>query len=164
MHDSTELDDDLRMFQDSVRRMVEKEVAPIAAKIDQDDDMPHSLVPIFGELGLVQIMVPEEYGGPGGTLTMACMAKEESCYANKGECDPLEPGSCSPIHICTLIGNATEFSCFVSGGGSYLSIGSPCPSGSSPCANGSKTAGARRKRILLPGRTGLRCRSCVSHR
>ncbi|WP_370322107.1 acyl-CoA dehydrogenase family protein [Oricola sp.] len=82
MHDSTELDDDLRMFQDSVRRMVEKEVAPIAAKIDQDDDMPHSLVPIFGELGLVQIMVPEEYGGPGGTLTMACMAKEEVAKAS----------------------------------------------------------------------------------
>ena len=82
MHDSTELNDDLRMFQDSVRRMVEKEVAPIAAKIDQDDDMPHSLVPIFGDLGLVQIMVPEEYGGPGGTLTMACMAKEEVAKAS----------------------------------------------------------------------------------
>ena len=82
MLDSTELNEDLRMFQDSVRRMVEKEVAPIAAKIDQDDEMPHSLVPIFGDLGLVQIMVPEEYGGPGGTLTMACIAKEEVSKAS----------------------------------------------------------------------------------
>ena len=82
MLDSTELNEDLRMFQDSVRRMVEKEVAPLAAKIDQDDEMPHSLVPIFGDLGLVQIMVPEEYGGPGGTLTMACIAKEEVSKAS----------------------------------------------------------------------------------
>jgi alkylation response protein AidB-like acyl-CoA dehydrogenase len=82
MLDSVERNDDLHLFQESVRRMVEKEVAPIAARIDQDDDMPHSLVPIFGDFGLVQIMVPEEYGGPGGTLTMACIAKEEVARAS----------------------------------------------------------------------------------
>lgn len=82
MLDATHTNDDLRMFMDSVRKMVEKEVAPIAAQIDRDDDMPHSLVPIFGDLGLVQIMVPEEYGGPGGTLTMACLAKEEVAKAS----------------------------------------------------------------------------------
>jgi acyl-CoA dehydrogenase len=77
MLDRVDNTDDLQMFQESVRRMVENEVAPIAAQIDRDDEMPHSLVPIFGDLGLVQIMVPEEFGGPGGTLTMACIAKEE---------------------------------------------------------------------------------------
>ncbi|MBF9033239.1 acyl-CoA dehydrogenase [Rhodobacterales bacterium HKCCE2091] len=82
MLDATAVDDDLLMFRDMVRRMAEKEVAPIAAKIDQDDDMPHSLVPVFGDLGLVQIMVPEEYGGPGGTTTMACIAKEEVARAS----------------------------------------------------------------------------------
>ena len=74
MLDCTHADEDLIMFRDTVRRMAEKEVAPIAAKIDQDDDMPHSLIPIFGDLGLIQIMVPEAYGGPGGTTTMACIA------------------------------------------------------------------------------------------
>ena len=78
MLDSTHIDEDLLMFRDTVRRMAEKEVAPIAAKIDQDDDMPHSLVPIFGDLGLIQIMVPEEYGGPGGTTTMACILLKHS--------------------------------------------------------------------------------------
>ncbi|MAU44732.1 MAG: acyl-CoA dehydrogenase [Yangia sp.] len=82
MLDATEYDEDLIMFRDTIRRMVEKEVAPIAAKIDQEDHMPHSLVPIFGDLGLIQIMVPEEYGGPGGTLTMACIAKEEVSRAS----------------------------------------------------------------------------------
>lgn len=77
MLDATMQDDDQRLFRETVRRMVEKEVAPIAAQIDQEDEMPHSLIPIFGDLGLVQIMVPEAYGGPGGTTTMACIAKEE---------------------------------------------------------------------------------------
>ena len=82
MLDCTHADEDLIMFRDTVRRMAEKEVAPIAAKIDQDDDMPHSLIPIFGDLGLIQIMVPEAYGGPGGTTTMACIAKEEVARAS----------------------------------------------------------------------------------
>lgn len=82
MLDTTNVNEDLLMFRDMVRRMAEKEVAPIAARIDQDDDMPHSLVPIFGDLGLIQIMVPEEYGGPGGTTTMACIAKEEVARAS----------------------------------------------------------------------------------
>ena len=82
MLDNAMTDEDIQMFRDTVRRMTEKEVAPIAAKIDLEDDMPHSLVPIFGDLGLIQIMVPEEYGGPGGSLTMACIAKEEVARAS----------------------------------------------------------------------------------
>jgi alkylation response protein AidB-like acyl-CoA dehydrogenase len=82
MLDVVEGNEELTMFRDMVRRMVEKEVAPIAAQIDREDEMPHSLVPIFGDLGLIQIMVPEAYGGPGGTLTMACIAKEEVARAS----------------------------------------------------------------------------------
>ncbi|WP_118138332.1 acyl-CoA dehydrogenase family protein [Oceanicella sp. SM1341] len=82
MLDAATVDEDLVMFRDMVRRMVEKEVAPIAARIDRDDDMPHSLVPVFGDMGLIQIMVPEAYGGPGGTTTMACIAKEEVSRAS----------------------------------------------------------------------------------
>ncbi len=82
MLDTPKPDEELTMFRDSVRRMVEREVAPLAAQIDRDDEMPHSLVPIFGDMGLVQIMIPEEYGGPGGTTTMACIAKEEVSRAS----------------------------------------------------------------------------------
>jgi len=82
MLDTTGGNEDLVIFRDSVRRMVEKEIAPIAAQIDREDEMPHSLIPTFGDLGLLQIMVPEEYGGPGGTLRMSCIAKEEVARAS----------------------------------------------------------------------------------
>ena len=64
-------------FRDNVRRMVAKHVARIAAEIDETDRFPLELVKLFGEMGLMQLWVPERYGGPNGHLTMACIAREE---------------------------------------------------------------------------------------
>jgi alkylation response protein AidB-like acyl-CoA dehydrogenase len=64
-------------FRDSIRRMVERHVAPIAAEIDETDRFPTELVKLFGEMGLMQLFVPERYGGPEGNLTMVCIAREE---------------------------------------------------------------------------------------
>ena len=64
-------------FQESVRRVVDKHVAPIAAEIDESDRFPEEIVKLFGEMGLMQLWVPERYGGPEGNLTMMCIAREE---------------------------------------------------------------------------------------
>ena len=64
-------------FRDSIRRMVDRHVAPIAAEIDETDRFPEELLPIYGDMGLMQLWVPEKYGGPEGNLTMMCMAREE---------------------------------------------------------------------------------------
>jgi len=64
-------------FRDNVRKMVGKHVAPIAAAIDETDRFPLELVKLFGEMGLMQLWVPEQYGGPNGNLTMMCIAREE---------------------------------------------------------------------------------------
>jgi alkylation response protein AidB-like acyl-CoA dehydrogenase len=64
-------------FRDSIRRVVERHVAPIAAEIDENSRFPSELIPIYGDMGLMQLWVPEKYGGPEGNLTMVCMAREE---------------------------------------------------------------------------------------
>jgi alkylation response protein AidB-like acyl-CoA dehydrogenase len=64
-------------LRDSIRRMVDKEIRPIAAEIDASDRIPERLFHLFGDMGLMQLWVPEEYGGPGGDLTSVCLAREE---------------------------------------------------------------------------------------
>jgi alkylation response protein AidB-like acyl-CoA dehydrogenase len=64
-------------FRDNVRKMATKHVAPIAAEIDETDRFPLEIVKLFGEMGLMQLWVPEQYGGPNGNLTLACIAREE---------------------------------------------------------------------------------------
>jgi len=69
-------------FRDGIRRMVAKHVAPIAAEIDETDRFPTEIVKLFGEMGLMQLWVPEQYGGPNGNLTMMCIAREEISKAS----------------------------------------------------------------------------------
>ncbi|MWA03502.1 acyl-CoA dehydrogenase [Actinomadura sp. LD22] len=75
------LDDDHKAFRDAVARMAADHVAPIADELDRTDEFPKHLVEVFAEMGLVQLAVPEEYGGPGADLLSHCIAREEVAAA-----------------------------------------------------------------------------------
>jgi len=77
MLESFDQSEELQMFREAVRKMSEKEFAPIAAQIDDEDAMPDKVMPLLRDMGLVQLQVSEAYEGPGGTLLMNCIAKEE---------------------------------------------------------------------------------------
>ena len=64
-------------FRDALKRFIDKEVVPIADEVDRNDRFPAELVPKFGDMGLLQLRLPEEYGGPGANLTTVCIAAEE---------------------------------------------------------------------------------------
>lgn len=93
-------------FRESVRRMVDRHVAPIANEIDETDRFPEELVQIYGDMGLLQSWVPEEYGGPGGDLTTVCIAREE--IARVSEACALLAGQNSIGGILPLLHFGTE--------------------------------------------------------
>ncbi len=65
------------MIRETVRGFVEKEIAPIAERVDQENEFPNELWPKLGELGLLGITADEEYGGTGLGYLEHVVAMEE---------------------------------------------------------------------------------------
>jgi len=61
----TELPETHQMLKDTCRQFAEAELWPIAGKIDKTQEFPEEVVKKMGDLGLMGIDVPEEYGGSG---------------------------------------------------------------------------------------------------
>src|SRR5213592_4439618 len=72
-----ELSDDHQLLQRTVRDFALKEVAPVAEKLDRHKRFPYEIVSKLGELGLMGIPFPEEYGGGGGDTLAYALAVEE---------------------------------------------------------------------------------------
>src|SRR4051794_26077840 len=59
---------------ETAREFATKKVKPIARELDQTGRFPEELVKEMGELGLMGIYVPENYGGAGCTAVAYNMA------------------------------------------------------------------------------------------
>lgn len=64
-------------IRDAVRRFVDQEVRPYAAKWWQDGIFPRELIPQLGELGVFGPTLPEEYGGSGVSGTAYGLMMQE---------------------------------------------------------------------------------------
>lgn len=62
-----ELNDNQRMIKQVVSDFAEKEIRPNLNKWDEEEHFPVDVMKKMGELGLLGIFVPEEYGGSGFT-------------------------------------------------------------------------------------------------
>jgi len=76
-----------KLFRETVREFCQKHIAPKWVEIDEAADKEPMNIPIdtikkMGEQGLFCIPCSEEYGGQGGTYTMATIAIEEIAYAD----------------------------------------------------------------------------------
>jgi alkylation response protein AidB-like acyl-CoA dehydrogenase len=71
------LSEDQKMIRDSVREFVERKVAPTVMDRDQSKQFPHDIVKELGELGMLGIYHPEQYGGAGFDTMSFCLVLEE---------------------------------------------------------------------------------------
>ncbi|MBI4340538.1 MAG: acyl-CoA dehydrogenase family protein, partial [Chloroflexi bacterium] len=60
------LSEDQKLFQQTTREFVAREIEPAAARIDESNEFPAEIVARLGELGLQGVSIPEKLGGSGG--------------------------------------------------------------------------------------------------
>src|SRR3954449_12593756 len=72
-----DLSDDHRLIQSTVRDFARNEVAPVAEELDRTKSFPYEIVKKLGDLNLMGIPFPEEYGGGGGDTLASALAVEE---------------------------------------------------------------------------------------
>ena len=64
-------------LQEMVRDFVEKEITPYAAEMDRNNQSMPGLLEKAADMGLLNVIVPEEYGGPGlDSVTVAVIYEE----------------------------------------------------------------------------------------
>jgi alkylation response protein AidB-like acyl-CoA dehydrogenase len=72
-----DLSPDHELIRRTVRDFAEGEVAPVAEELDREKRFPYEIVAQLGELGLMGIPFPEDYGGAGGDTLAYALAVEE---------------------------------------------------------------------------------------
>ena len=76
---SHDLGETIDLVRDTVREFTSAEISPRADEIDRNDLFPRDLWPRLGDLGLLGITAPEEYGGAGlGYLAHTVVMEEVS--------------------------------------------------------------------------------------
>ena len=66
-----------KLFQKTIREFCEKEIKPIANKIDKEEYFPKDLYKKMGQMGLMGMTVPQKYGGAGIDRVSYMIALEE---------------------------------------------------------------------------------------
>jgi isovaleryl-CoA dehydrogenase len=101
-----QLGEDIDALRDAVREFAQTEIAPRAAEIDRTDRFPMDVWRKFGELGVLGITVPEEFGGANMGYLAHMVAMEEISRASASV--GLSYGAHSNLCVNQINRNGTE--------------------------------------------------------
>ena len=97
-----QLTEEHRMIRRMVREFAEKEIAPRAEEMDETDRFPDDLFRRMGELGILGLPFPEEYGGSGCDYMSLVIALEEIARVSGSMAITLDAHTslcCEPIYL-----------------------------------------------------------------
>jgi len=101
-----DLGEDVMAMQEMVHRFAQERIKPMAAEIDRTNEFPNALWREFGELGLLGVTTPEEYGGAGMSYLAHVIAVEEIARASASV--SLSYGAHSNLCVNQIRRNATH--------------------------------------------------------
>lgn len=101
------LGEDIDLMRDAVQSFAQEEIAPLAAEIDAQNDFPAPLWKKLGDMGLLGITAPEEYGGANMGYLAHIVAMEEISRASASVA--LSYGAHSNLCINQIRRNGNEF-------------------------------------------------------
>lgn len=100
------LGEDIDLLRETVHAFAEKEIAPRADKIDRDNLFPADLWAKFGDMGLLGMTIPTEYGGTGMGFLAHMVAMEEISRASGSV--GLSYGAHSNLAVQNIFHNGNE--------------------------------------------------------
>jgi isovaleryl-CoA dehydrogenase len=100
------LGEEIDLLRESVSGFAEKEIAPRADHIDRENQFPHDLWRKLGDMGLLGVTVPEEYGGSGMGFLAHMVAMEEISRASGSV--GLSYGAHSNLCVQNIFHNGSE--------------------------------------------------------
>ncbi|MDP8943898.1 MAG: acyl-CoA dehydrogenase family protein [Actinomycetota bacterium] len=78
------LTDEQRDLRELAHDFAAKEIRPVAWDYDRDSTWPQAIIEKAWEVGLMNVHVPEEYGGPGLDYLSGCLIEEELGWGCSG--------------------------------------------------------------------------------
>jgi len=101
-----DLGEDVNALREMVHRFAQDRIKPMAAEIDAKNDFPAELWKEFGDLGLLGVTTPEEYGGADMSYLAHVVAVEEIARASASV--SLSYGAHSNLCVNQIRRNATH--------------------------------------------------------
>ena len=101
-----DLGEDVNAIREMVHRFAQDRIKPIAAEVDQKNAFPNELWKEFGDLGLLGVTTPEEYGGSDMSYLAHVIAVEEIARASASV--SLSYGAHSNLCVNQIRRNATD--------------------------------------------------------
>ncbi len=77
-----ELTEEQQMVRNSIREFAQNEIAPLAREYDEEEKFPRKQLDGLAELGLLGMIIPEQYGGAGFDSVSYALALEEIAKAD----------------------------------------------------------------------------------
>jgi alkylation response protein AidB-like acyl-CoA dehydrogenase len=77
-----DLTEEQQLFKETVHQFAEREIVPVAPDFDEREEFPRATIKKMAEIGLMGLLVPEDYGGSGAATLDYVIGIEEISWAD----------------------------------------------------------------------------------